>query len=114
MTTSHIYMTHKYGETPANVFSDFDWIRLHENELLEQYGECSVIVYQQHVLGVGATYDDALKNAEHNLPPDSGDVTPVHEWICDRKSFSAFFIKQAMHDKKLHETLQEFAQHFER
>ena len=87
MTTSHIHMTHKYGETPANVFSDFDWIRLHEHELLEQYGECSVIVYQERVLGVGATYEDALQNAEHNLPFDTGDITPVHRRIFHRQPF---------------------------
>jgi hypothetical protein len=87
MAISHIHMTHKYGETPANVFSDFDWIRLHENELLEQYGECSVIVYQERVLGIGATYEEALKNAEHNLPFDGGDVTPVHRRIFYRKPF---------------------------
>lgn len=52
-------MSSAYGETPANVFSDFDWIHLHEAELLEKYGECSIIVYKQPVVGVGATYDEA-------------------------------------------------------
>lgn len=112
MTTSHIHMTHKYGETPVNVFSDFDWIRLHEHELLEQYGECSVIVYQERVLGVGATYDDALKDAELHLPPDTGEVTPVHEWIYYQKSLSTFVIKQAMRYIYLQQTLQTFSKNF--
>ena len=114
MTTSHIRMTYQYGETPSNVFSDFDWIHLHEHELLEKYGECSIIVYQQQVLGVGETYEDALENAERNLPAEMGDITPVHEWIHNRKPMSTFYIKQAMHDIKLKETLQIFSRHFRR
>ncbi|MFN8373304.1 MAG: hypothetical protein U0694_10575 [Anaerolineae bacterium] len=87
MTTSRIHMSHAYGQTPANVFSDFDWIHRHEKELLEQYGECSIIVYQEHVLGVGANYDEALASAEKNLSPDMGDVTPVHRRIFHRHPF---------------------------
>ena len=67
-------MSHVYGETPRNVFSDFDWIHLHEKELLEKYGECSIIVYKEQVLGVGATYDEALANAEQNLPLEMGAI----------------------------------------
>lgn len=87
MTTSQIRMTHQYGETPTNVFSDFDWIHLHEQELLEKYGECSLIVYQQQVLGVGDTYESALQDAERNLPLEIGDITPVHRRIFYRKPF---------------------------
>ena len=109
-TKSRIKMAHPHGQTPPNIYSDFDWIRRHEKELLEAYGECSIIVYQQQVLGVGETYEDALENVERNLPPDSGEVTPVHELI--RKPMSTFYIKQAMHHIKLQETLQTFSQHF--
>lgn len=79
--TSRIRMSHQYGETPPNVFSDFDWIHLHEKELLEKYGECSIIVYKEQVLGVGSTYDEAVQDAEHNLPPEFGEITPVHQWL---------------------------------
>lgn len=84
---SRIRMSHQYGETPPNVFSDFDWIRLHEKELLEKYGECSIIVYQEQVVGVGTTYDEAVQDAEHNLPADSGEITPVHRRIFHRHPF---------------------------
>jgi tetrahydromethanopterin S-methyltransferase subunit H len=79
--TSRIRMGHPHGQTPPNVYADFDWIRRHEKELVEQYGECSIIVYQQRVLGTGATYAAALEDAERNLPPDMGEVTPVHQWL---------------------------------
>jgi hypothetical protein len=87
MKTSRIHMGHAYGQTPTNVFSDFDWIRLHEKELLEKYGECSIIVYQQQVLGVGATYDEAVADAERNLPLEIEEVTPVHRRIFYRHPF---------------------------
>ena len=82
--TSRIKMTHRHGETPKNVFTDFDWVRRHEKELLDEYGECSIIVYQDQVIGVGATYDEALADAEVRLPKDSGEVTPVHERLRHR------------------------------
>jgi len=87
MSKSRISMTHRYGETPRNIFGDFDWIRRHEKELLEKYGECSIIVYKEQVLGVGATYDEAVENAEQNLPAEMGEVTPVHERLEHRQPF---------------------------
>lgn len=87
METSRIRMGHPYGETPPNVFDDFDWVRRHEKELLEQYGECSIIVYQQQVIGVGANYDQALADAERNLPPEISAVTPIHERLHHRHPF---------------------------
>lgn len=77
--SSRIKMTHAYGETPKSAFTDFDWVRRHEKELLEQYGECSIIVYQEEVLGIGSTYAEAVADAEAKLPPEVGEVTPVHE-----------------------------------
>jgi hypothetical protein len=79
--TSRIKMTHAYGETPKNVFTDFDWVRRHEKELLEQYGECSIIVYKEEVLGVGATYKEAVADTEAKLPPEIGTVTPIHAYL---------------------------------
>lgn len=84
---TRIRMTHKYGETPPNVFGDFRWVREHERELLEKYGECSIIVYQQKVIGVGKSYDAAVEDAERNLPPDMKEVTPVHQWLRQRHPF---------------------------
>jgi hypothetical protein len=79
-------MTHKYGETPKNVFSDFDWIRRNEKELLEKYGECSIIVYNQQVIGIGIgkTYEEAIESAKQNLLEDVTEVTPVHQWLFQR------------------------------
>ena len=77
--TSRIKMRHAYGETPKNAFTDFDWVRQHEKELLETYGECSLIVYKEQVLGIGATYDAALADAEAKLPSEVEEVTPIHE-----------------------------------
>lgn len=87
---SRIRMGHPYGQTPPNIFSDFDWIRRHEKELLEKYGECSLNVYKEQVLGTGATYAAALEDAERNLPPDAGEVTPVHQWLYHRHMFSGY------------------------
>jgi hypothetical protein len=67
------------GQRPPNVFSDFEWARQNRQALLEKYGECSILVYNQKVIGVGPTYKDALENAEQNLAPDVEKVTPIHE-----------------------------------
>lgn len=85
MDTPRIRMSHAYGQTPPNVFSDFDWVRRHEKKLLEKYGENSIIVFQQQVIGVGPTYDAALEDAERNLPSDVADVTPIHERLVKRQ-----------------------------
>jgi len=87
MENARIRMGHAYGETPPNVFADFDWVRRHERELLEQYGECSIIVFQQQVIGVGPTYDEALVDAERNLPSDVDEITPIHERLHQRQPF---------------------------
>jgi hypothetical protein len=80
-------MTHQYGETPPNVFDDFRWVREHERELLEKYGECSIIVYQQKVIGVGESYEAAVADAERNLLSDTEEVTPIHQWLRRRHPF---------------------------
>ncbi len=88
MQPSRIRMGHEYGQTPPNVYGDFDWIRHHEQELLEKYGECSIIVYKHQVISVGPTYAAALENAEGNLPPQAEEITPVHQWLHYRRPFS--------------------------
>src|SRR5258708_2736042 len=87
MDTPRIKMGHAYGETPPNVFTDFDWVRRNEKALLEQYGECSIIVYKEKVIGVGTTYDEALADAERRLPQDVNKVTPIHERLHHRHPF---------------------------
>lgn len=87
MDNPRIRMTHAYGETPLNVHSDFDWIRRHEKDLLAEYGEMSIIVYREQVLGVGTTYEEALADAERNLPPGDEIMTPVHERLSQRQPF---------------------------
>jgi hypothetical protein len=92
MDTPRIRMSHAYGQTPPNVFTDFDWVRRHEKELLEKYGENSIIVFQQQVIGVGPTYDTALEDAERNLPPAIGEVTPIHERLVKRQPFMRIYL----------------------
>lgn len=87
MNPSRIQMSHPYGATPPNTADDFDWVRRHEQALLAQYGESSIIVYQQQVIGVGKTYDDALADAENHLPPDSAPISPIHERLRHRHPF---------------------------
>ena len=50
MDTSRIRTSHAKGETPPNTFDDFAWAREHEAELLDQYGECVLMVYEKQVL----------------------------------------------------------------
>jgi hypothetical protein len=88
MDTHRIRMSYSRDEkTPPNIFTDHDWVRQHEKELLEQYGECSIIVYREKVIGVGKSYQEALEDAERNLPPDVTEITPIHEWLYRRHPF---------------------------
>ncbi len=74
-----IQMSHPRGKTPSNVFPDFEWIKANENELLEQYGEVSIFVYHQQIIGIGKNYAEAIKDAENNpdIPSDEV-ITPMH------------------------------------
>lgn len=38
-------------------------------ELPEKYGECSLLVYKEQVMGTGTTYREAVEDAENKLPP---------------------------------------------
>ena len=87
MNKSRIRMRDPYGQTPPNVFTDFEWIQQHKQELLEKYGERSIIVYQERVIGVGDTYANALQDAEEHLPPAAGEITPVHQQLRHKHPF---------------------------
>ena len=87
MDTPRIKMTHAYGEVAPNTFSDFDWARHNEKELLERYGECVAIIYEKRVVGTGETYTEAVENAERNLPAEFGVITPVLVFLHHRQPF---------------------------
>ena len=85
MTPSRIRLSYSRDEkTPPNIFSDHDWVRHNETELLEKYGERFIVVFQEEVLGVGDTYESALEDAEKNLPPEITEATPVVELLHHR------------------------------
>ena len=88
MSSSRIRMTDPEGQRMAsNVPTDYDWIHYHRDELLKKYGECSIIVYKEQVIGVGDSYKVALEDAERNLPPDSPEITPVYQILWHRHPF---------------------------
>lgn len=77
MEKSRIRMSLGKQEIPPNLYSDFEWIRTHENEFLAQYGEKFIVVFEKQVLGSGASRPEALENAEKNLSPEIAEITPV-------------------------------------
>ena len=88
MNTLHIKTTHQYGEVHPNVFDDFEWVKAHEDELLEQYGVCTILVYEQTVIGYGKSDQAALENAENNLPDNfDGVITPITYYLAKRQPF---------------------------
>jgi hypothetical protein len=87
MQTSRIRVGHPYGETPPNTFVDFDWAKANENQLLERYGECVILVYQQQVIGKGSTLQEAEEDAEKNLPSEMSEATPVTVFLHQRHPF---------------------------
>lgn len=70
-------MGHQPGETPGNIYSDYDWIKQHEEALLEKYGEQYIVVFECQIVGVGSTRQQALENAEQLLAPDVTEITPI-------------------------------------
>ena len=88
MNTQRIRLSYARDEkTPPNIFTDHDWVRRHEKELLEKYGECSILVFKEQVIGVGNSFQESLEDAERNLPPGDEEITPVHEWLGQRHPF---------------------------
>ena len=88
MNTPQIRTTHQYGEVYPNVFSDFEWVKAHEAELLNQYGTCTILVYEQHVIGFGENEDAALKMAENNISDNlDAVITPITYYLAKRHPF---------------------------
>lgn len=87
MDTARIRLAHARDETPPNTYSDFEWAKEHEKELFAQYGSTIALVYEKKVVGIGATLDEAAQNAEANLPPESGQITPVIILVHQRHPF---------------------------
>ena len=75
---SQIRMSYLAGETPDNFFPDYDWIKQNKASLLEKYGEASILVYKQRVVGFGRSYFDAISNAEVTTRDQDDIITPVH------------------------------------
>jgi hypothetical protein len=85
MSESRIKTWRKYDEpTPSYVYTDRDWVLKHRQELLQKFGECHIVAYHEQVLGYGATYDEAIENAAHNLPPDIEQIETMVIWIGQR------------------------------
>ena len=87
MDTPRIRMSHAKGEFAPNTFGDFDWVKKHEKELRETYGECLAIVCEKQVIGTGQTYQEAVEDAERNLPSQFGVITPVLVSLYRRQPF---------------------------
>jgi hypothetical protein len=78
---------HHEGEVSPNTWADFEWIRQHRKELLEQYGECMLLVFNQQVTGTGQSLEEAEANAERNAPPEPPEITPVLYLLAHRHPF---------------------------
>jgi hypothetical protein len=88
MSNFHIQTTHQYGQVYPNVFADFEWVKAHESELLHQYGTCTILVFEQRVIGFGENEDAALKMAENTLVTNTtGEITPITYYLAKRHPF---------------------------
>lgn len=88
MPAARIRLSYSRDEkTPANIFSDHDWVRHHQEQLLGRYGERFIVVYREEVLGVGDTYEAAVQDAENNLPSQAAEITPIVELLRNRQPF---------------------------
>lgn len=85
--SSRIRTSHPAGHTPANVFTDFEWLHHNRERLFEEYGEKFVVIYQEKVIGMGSTRSEALADAETNLPPNIELATPIVDKIYRRNPF---------------------------
>lgn len=89
MGRKRIRTTHQRGErAPEHIFTDHDWIRAHQEELIEQYGECYMIVYHEQVIATGQTREEVVENAEHNLSPEIEQIDVMIEWVGHRHRIS--------------------------
>src|SRR5689334_22678171 len=87
MIPSRIRTSHQDGEVAPNTWRDFDWVHENEAKLLEQYGECVLLVYNEHVIGHGATIEEAIAQAEQTVPQSMTDVTPITHFLQHRYPF---------------------------
>lgn len=88
MTKTVIKLGYAHGESkPANLLQDHLWFREHEAELLQQYGQCVLLIYQQQVIGVGQSVHEARMDAEKRLTDNLGIITPMNEWLAPRHPF---------------------------
>lgn len=79
---------------PPNLFTDHDWVRHNQADLLELYGEGYIVVYQKRVIGVGYDYVEALADAAKNLPPGDEVITPTIEPLFKRTPFLRFYARE--------------------
>lgn len=90
---ARIRMSHPIGETPPNFFADYEWIKTNRASLLEKYGEASIIVFGQRVIGVGKSYADAIADAEDASLDIEDEITPVHYHLTS-KSFHIGYLRR--------------------
>jgi hypothetical protein len=95
MTNTRIRLSHAAGEAAPNTFTDFQWVRHNEKQLLEQYGECVILVFEENVIGTGQTIDEAMADAEQHLSVDMDEVTPILEFLHPRQPFFRVRAKQS-------------------
>lgn len=80
--SSRLKVSFPQGEKlPPNFANDYAWFKENRNALSEKYGSAVVVVYENQLLAVGATYQEALSNAENNLPDSPEIITPIVEFI---------------------------------
>lgn len=73
-----------FGEpTPKSYFEGMSWIRANRRQLVEQYGDCYIVVYNEKVLATGQTYQEAMSNAENDAPIELEGVAIAYDyrWI---------------------------------
>ena len=88
MATSRIRLSYSREEvTPANLFTDHDWFRQNQKDLLAKYGECFIVIFHEEVIGVGDSYEAAVQSAEASLPPGDFSITPIVELLRPRHPF---------------------------
>jgi len=82
-----VRLGHPPGQVPPNTWADFRWAHEHEAALLAEFGERIVLIYQEQVIGVGDSIDEAAAVAESNLPPEITEITPITYFLSERQPF---------------------------